>query len=135
MEGKTLTSISKKVQKHVSTIELFVDRLKDNGKFNKKKGSGRIQLFKTDIRKILRKRKKDGKRQLKDIYEEAKTAKIPKISENSIKKILQIAGIQFHKAAKKPLLTKSHKLKRYELIKKLLCYSKMALSAENVHIL
>jgi len=77
---KTLTSISKKFQKHVSTIERFVDRLKDNSKFNRKKGSGRIQLFKTDIRKILRKRKKNGKRQLKDIYEEAKTAKISKIS-------------------------------------------------------
>ena len=45
----------KKVQKHVSTIKRFVDRLKDNGKFNRKKGSGRVQLFKTDIRKILRK--------------------------------------------------------------------------------
>ena len=123
-----MTSISKKVQKHVSTIKRFVDRLKDNGKFNKKKGSGRIQLFpKTDIRKILGKCKKNGKRQLKDIYEEAKTAKIPKISENSIKTILQVAGIQCHNAAKKPLLTKSHKLKRYELVKKLLFHSKMAL--------
>ena len=84
MEGKTLTSMSKKVQKHVSTIKRFVGRLKDNGKFNRKKGSGRIQLFKTDIRKILRKCKKNGKRQLKNIYEEAKTAKIPKISEHSI---------------------------------------------------
>jgi len=50
-----LTSISKKVQKHVSIIKRFVDRLKDNGKFNTKKGSGGSQLFpKTDIRKILR---------------------------------------------------------------------------------
>jgi len=54
-----LTSISKKVQKNVSKIKRFVDRLKDNGKFNRKKGSGGSQLFpKIDIRKILRKCKK-----------------------------------------------------------------------------
>jgi len=54
-----LTSISKKVQKNVSKIKRFVDRLKDNGKFNRKKGSGRIKFFpKTGIRKTLRECKK-----------------------------------------------------------------------------